>query len=92
MATAGVHEAVDAGSSDNSVPAGKVTPEGGYHAVDDLRDSVDFVALGAGDVIHAGGIHPYSLGHCTRGGADSSHSGAQAVVGLARRASKETPL
>jgi hypothetical protein len=67
---------LDAACSDQNVHTGEWTPEGGYYAVDDLCDSLGLMALGTRDVLHLGWIHPYSLGHCDRRGADSSDSGA----------------
>jgi uncharacterized protein YecT (DUF1311 family) len=85
VAKADAHETVDAACADKSVHTGEATLGGGDHAVDDLCDSLGLMAVGTGDLLHSGGIHPYSLGHCDRRGADSSHSGAQAGVALARQ-------
>jgi hypothetical protein len=76
VAIAEARETVDVGCGDKRVHTGEVTPEGGYHAVDDLCDSLGLVAPGTRDVLHLGGIHPYSPGHCDRGSTDQDYSGA----------------
>lgn len=45
-----------------------------FYVVDDCSDSSHPVVPGFGDVVHDGGIHPCSLGHCDRRGAASRDS------------------
>lgn len=62
--------------------------KGGDHALDPIRDSLDFVAAGIDQWLHDWWIHSYPAGHRHRRGSDPSDSGTKIIVAIRTLATK----
>ena len=56
--------------------------KGGDHALDHIRDSLDFVAAGIDQWLHDWWIYSHPAGHRHRRGGDSSDSGTKIIVAI----------